>query len=163
MTSNGRPRASCANPRQTWVDPIQRAGEELVAGYQLIEEAWKKAEAKLALSHVPVDVRIKVGSGSLGDPENPFGDRTTYLGYVKLKNQWRICYIEEDDLYGGPPDEQFSTSCRPVTEIPVETRMEMFDWFEPLYNKVMEVTKSYVPRIKEKVTKFEVTLELIDL
>ena len=169
--SNGSARDSGANgpkkpaiQRLTWVDPMQKAGEELIASYQLIEEAWKKAEAKLALSHIPVEEKVKVGdTEDIGHPDNPLGERTKYLGYMKLKNQWRICYIEEDYLYCAPPEMENNVSCRPITESPVEIRLEMFDHFERLYNKVMEVTKGYAPRIKDKVMQFESALEMIDL
>jgi hypothetical protein len=139
-------------------DPIQQVGEEIVATYQQLEEAWKKAESILAAAHVPVDVKVKVGNYTHYHHEEPYGDSMMYLGYVKLKNQWRICYITETTWVQQPDDD---VECRPITECPVELRLEMMDWFPKLHEKVIKVTKDYVPKIKEKVAAFENTLRSI--
>jgi len=152
-------------PKPPSNDPIERAGEEILASYKLIEDAWKKAEAKLALAHVPVECKVEVSREPIGGgvEEPPYGEQTNYLGYLKIKDQWRICFIEECEFFVGHPDEQFQTSARPITEVAVETRLEMFDWFEKLYAEVLNQTASYVPKIKDRVAQFEAKLDLIDL
>ncbi len=144
------------------IDPIKKVGEEIIAGYQLIEEAWKRAEAKLALAHVPVDVKIKVRSGNIGDEPDADGRYTEFLSYVKIKNQWRICAIVEN-IYLNCAGSGVETDVRPITECPVQVRLDMFEWFPKLHEEVIKVTKSFVPVIKEKVAVFQNVLETIDL
>lgn len=160
---NGRARLSFKVLKQAPPDPMKQAGDELVATFGSIEEAWKKAEAKLAPSHVPVDVRVEVASGSIGSEMQPWGHFKEFLGYCKLKNQWRICWIREAQLYHEDPGSDEEYECKPVTDCHVALRLEMLDHFEKLYQEVMKVTKDYVPTIKEKLKKFEATLEFIDL
>jgi hypothetical protein len=171
MTLNGRLRKSSASEVPTpseselpfkfrKADPIKKAGEEIIAGYQLIEEAWKKAEAKLALAHVPLDVKVKIRAGDIGGEEQPHGSYTQFLGYVKIKNQWRICIVTESDFFNQPETEY---NYRPITECPVEERLDMFELFPKLYQEVIKVTKDFVPVIKDKVADFEKALETIDL
>lgn len=139
-------------------DPMKQAGDELAATLQMVEDAWKKAEAKLALSHVPVDVQVPFREESL----ECGGGFTEFLSYRKVKNQWRICWICSTEV-SPDPDVDHEVECRPITDCPVGQRLEMFQHFEKLYNEVMKVTKDYVPKIKEAVQKFEATLEYIDL
>ena len=170
MTLNGRLRKSSApevpasNSSQLpfkfkKADPIKKAGDEIIAGYQLIEEAWKKAEAKLALAHVPIDVKVKIRSGTIGSDEQPYGSYTQFLGYVKIKNQWRICIITESDFFDRP---EMEFEYRPITECPVQERLDMFELFPKLYQEVINVTKDFVPVIKDKVAEFEKSLGSID-
>ena len=44
---------------------------------------------------------------------------------------------------------------RPITECPVDTRIEMFAWFPKLFEESESVAKSYVPRINKAVEEFE--------
>src|SRR5687768_15470445 len=78
-------------------DEVRKAGEEITASYKLLEKAWKKAEAKLALAHVPEEVKVRVAGQSY-----PEGESVTYLAYSKVKGNWRICIIEVENYYPDP-------------------------------------------------------------
>lgn len=161
MASQSRASSAPKSQKPASTDVIERTGQELIESFKLIEEAWAKAEAKLALAHVPVDVKIKVEDGDFGD-DSPGEGYASFLGFVKQKSSWRICFITITTTY-PMGDERREYDCRPITECPVETRLEMFERFPELYEEVLKVAKSYVPKIKESVAKFEQTLLLLDL
>jgi hypothetical protein len=140
-------------------DPANSTAEQLLAEFQQVEQVWKKAEEKLATTHVPVDVRVKVSEGPIGNEECQFGEYTNFLAYSKVKGSRRICYVTENYYY---VEDQTELECRPVTECPVDVRIGMFDRFEALYREAESVRDSYVPKIREARAKFEKTLEFID-
>src|SRR5579863_9061425 len=94
-------------------------GEQLLACFKRIEDVWKRAEEKMASTHVPVDVRIKADDGPLlhdsptGCPSQ-YGVYARYLTYCKVKGTKRIC-VETIEETSNSIDED----CRPVTECPV--------------------------------------------
>ena len=141
---------------------IELSGRELIAQFKGIEEAWKKAEALLALSHVPTEVRILVRSWS-ENGDTPHGDERTYLAYCRVKNQWRICVTTETDwLPGQPEDDTTLVDTKPVVECPVDVRLEMFDWFDKLYQEVVKTAEEYVPKIIKAVNRFEKVLASLE-
>ena len=150
--------------RATTCDPseIELSGRELIAQFKGIEEAWKKAEALLSLSHVPSEARVKVGAYSIGPDESPQGEETVYLAYCRVKNQWRICVTTETEWYVGDPDERVSVETKPVVECPVDVRLEMFDWFDKLYHEVVKTAEEYVPKIIKAVNRFEKVLASLE-
>ena len=142
---------------------LSSTARQLLNEFQLIEEAWKKAEDKLAETHVPVDVRVKVKDGTIdADDGQVIGEYAHYLGYIKVKGNRRICWISEEVYFNQHEDEE-ETVCRPVVECPVDIRVEMFDWYPKLYAEAEAVAKSYVPKLREAREKFESTLKWIDL
>jgi hypothetical protein len=138
------------------------AADELLQEFQRIEDAWKRAEEKLAETRVPVDVRVKVKDSYIElDSGQPVAQETTYLSYSKIKGSRRICVATHYTCYSGQyPDEEDE---RPVTECPVDVRLEMFDSFQKLYDEANAVAKSYVPKIRDRVDRFLVDLQCIDL
>lgn len=142
---------------------IEFSGRDLLAQFKNLEDVWKKAEALLAKSHVPCEVSVKVRSGTLGSESEPEGVVTTYLAYCKVKNQWRIAVVEETEIFNCPPDfEGRSEESKPVTECPVDVRLEMLEWFDKLYTEVVKTTDRYVPKINGAVKKFEKVLASLD-
>jgi len=139
---------------------LTSSARQLLEEFQLIEAAWKKAEDKLADTHVPVDVRVKVKVGTMdANGGQVVGEYAHYLAYTKVKGSRRICWISEELYYNA--DEE--TVCKPVCECPVDIRVEMFDWYPKLYAEAEAVAKSYVPKLREAREKFESTLKFIDL
>lgn len=134
---------------------------QLLERFQRVERAWKKAEEILAATLVPIDVRVKVRDGLEEDGQGrPHGEYAHYLSFAKIKGSKRICW-EESTLHYGDPDSEWN--CRPIVECPVDIRLEMFNWYEKLYEEVKSVAKSYIPKIDEAVAKFELALEFIDI
>jgi hypothetical protein len=137
-------------------EPLSSTAQELLDCFKRIEAVWEKAESKLASTHVPIDVRVKVGDAMLGDEEQPDGQVVTYLAYCKHgKGGRRICLIDEYEYSYRPHGD---VEVRPITECPVESRLGMLDWFPKLFEEAESVAKSYVPKIKEALDKFESTL-----
>jgi hypothetical protein len=137
--------------------------DELLAQFHRIEQAWKVAEDKLAATHVPIDVRVKVSDKYIdGSYGNPIGESRIYLGYCKVKGNRRVCIIEECEFFNAHPDEVHE-DVKPITECPVDDRLDMFDSFQKLYDEAYAVSKSYVPKIKERVDKFEQSLQWVDI
>jgi hypothetical protein len=133
---------------------------ELLAQFKRIDEAWKKAEQILADTHVPIDVKIKVDEKAIVDDQfGTVGQAVRFLGYFKTKGSRRICVDRYTLRYSGSEDEEVT----PVTECSVDERIEMFDAFRRLYDEARAVADSYIPKIKERVDKFEVSLNFIDL
>lgn len=135
--------------------------QQLLSEFQLIEQAWKLAEEKLAETLVPIDVKVKVKSGTICDEDNGFqtiGDHEDSLAYVKAKGSRRICWVHEYTIYGNNPE----TVTRPVVECPVDLRIELFDHYERLYREAEAVAKSYVPKLREAREKFEKLLSKIN-
>ena len=78
---------------------LSSTARQLLEEFQLIEEAWKKAEDKLAETHVPIDVRVKVKDGTMDANDGQVvGEYAHYLAYIKVKGSRRICWISEEDL-----------------------------------------------------------------
>lgn len=145
-------------------DDIKKAGEEILVSYKVLEDVWKKAEEKLSFSHVPVNVKVKVGSGFIGSNLQPHGEETTYLGYGRVKGQWRICLVEEQIFYSGSDPEEMETSTwTPISEASVHWRMEMINHFPELCAEVVTITRKFVEELKKKATAFESSLNLFDL
>jgi hypothetical protein len=160
------PRKSSANsessaPTKPCDFDLQKVGEELISSYKMLEDVWNKAESLLSLAHVPQNVMVKVNTGYLEDEESgPYGEWVQYLAYVKLKSQWRICVIQQTDHYDRP---DYNHEHTPITECSVDIRLEMIEWFPKLREEVIKVTKSFVPKIKNKVAEFEALLEVLDI
>jgi hypothetical protein len=144
---------------------IAKVGNELTEHFQLIENAWKKAEELLALSHIPIDVRIHVKADHLyhdvpgGEPEQCYADVMTFISYCKTRTGWKICWVQETD-YAQHPDTQVEQKL--ISECSTETRLEMFEHFPALYAAVVKRVKEYMPKIREKVTSFEAVLGSLD-
>jgi hypothetical protein len=141
--------------------PFVSTADQLLEQFQRVEKAWKMAEDKLASTHVPIDVRVKVGSYTDyadDDPHEqyPIAEMTTYLGYCRVKGARRICEVVRRDFIQGPPE--FDESITPIVECPVDDRLAMFDTFQRLYDEALAVSKAYVSNIKEKVDQFEQSL-----
>jgi hypothetical protein len=135
---------------------------ELLEQFKRIEEAWKKAEEKLASTHVPIDVRIKVDEDYDMEPDGgPIGKQEVFLNYCKAKGARRICLVNRYIEF--PADGSYREESTPITECPVDQRLEMFDHFEKLYDHCKAVADSYVPKIKERVDQFEKSLEMIGI
>ena len=134
--------------------------QQLLEEFQLIEQVWKKAEDKLAETHVPVDVRIKVKDGVIENGSAVFGEFSHYLAYTKVKGTRRVCWISEEVYYNENDEEAI---VKPVVECPVDVRVEMFDWYPKLYAEAEAVAKSYVPKLREAREKFEASLMWVDL
>jgi hypothetical protein len=132
--------------------------DELLAQFKRIEQAWKTAEDKLAAILVPVDVRIKV------DEEDEFVQgvgvvriHVRYLAYCKVEGSRRVCVVHYTYSYrsylGLDPDEpEVREETTPVTECPVDERLEMFDWFQKLYDEAKTVAG--IAAIRDRVDKF---------
>ena len=134
--------------------------DQLLDEFQRIEQAWRRAEEKLAETRVPIDVRIKVKEGGIYDDDerSQIGCYTHYLAYTKVKGNRRICW-ECDRAFSQHEESE----CKPVAEMPVDIRIEMFDHFASLYRDAESVAKSYLPKLQAAREKFENTLEWIDL
>jgi hypothetical protein len=150
---NGQARMTTASP----------TADELLTQFQRIERAWQAAEEKLAATHVPIDVRVKVRDEWIGPPCSVAGEMVVYLAYCKVKGNRRVCVIEESTFHNAYPGEEQEVDVKPVTECPVDVRLEMFDAFKKLYDEANAVAKSYVPKIRERVDQFEASLQWIDL
>jgi hypothetical protein len=160
--SSERKSSAIAKPSKSISTDVDLAGKEIIEGFKAIEEAWKKAEAVLLRAHCPSDVKIKVDYGALGHEDHIYGEFVTYLGYLKLRNGWRICLIEEELDYRDP-SEEWRTQLTPITEAPVEKRVEMMDHFDKLAEEVVKVARSMAPNLKKKAAEFEAKLILMEL
>ena len=115
---------------------------------------------------MPIDVRVKVGDGPIQDDEDDNGSSGTYtsfLSYCKIKGQRRICLVVYETRYNSPNSPYPDVDIKPIAECPVDVRIRMFDVFSRLYIEAESVAKSYVPKLKEAVEKFEKSLQWIDL
>jgi hypothetical protein len=152
--------ADCLNPPQPLPntppkDSLAQAGEEIVACYRQIEEAWTRAEIRLAAAHPPAEVRIMVRAPDY-NPDSPTHCSPLFLAYARYKGEWRICVIE------GGLSQLDDDSYRAVTECPVEQRLAMFDHFVRLHDEVLKTTKDYVPKVRDRVARFLASLEALD-
>jgi hypothetical protein len=142
-------------------DNLSSTARQLLREFQLIDQVWKKAEDKLAETHVPIDIRVKIRDGNINANDgHVIGEYVQYLGYNKVKGNRRICWIIEQDFFSG---ENEDAVYKPITECPVDVRVEMFDWYAKLYAEAEAVAKSYVPKLQEAREKFESKLKWIDL
>lgn len=140
-------------------DDLKKAGEEILGSYKVLEEAWKKAEEKLLPAHVPSNVKVEVDYQTHAGGEDYY-----YLGYGKIKGQWKICLVE-DTIH---PDEEREEDCdygkwTPIAEASVYWRMEMIKHFPALAAEVVAVTRKYVNDIKKQAADFEKSLTLFEL
>ena len=143
---------------------VEYSGHDLLAQFSRLEEAWKKAEALLASSHVPCEVRVQVSCHSVSNDIGPNERVTTYLAYRKVKGKWRISVVEETE-FPDVPDEvglEPQIETKPVVECPVDVRLEMLDWFDKLYAEVVLATDRYVPKIAKAIKKFEEHLAALE-
>ncbi len=132
---------------------LAAAGNELLECYKEIAEAWVKAEQLLSLSHVPKEVRVLVHDFGHNE-ESP--EESIYLGYVRLGGQWRICEVTVEI------DCQNESYERAIEDCPLDVRLEMLDHFDKLYAEVLKTTKDYVPKVKDRVSKFLASLEALN-
>jgi hypothetical protein len=106
--------------------------DELMTQFQRIERAWQAAEEKLAATRVPIDVRVKVMGDHLTVGMNIVGELQRHLAYCKIKGSRRVCVIEETQYYNTDPTD-WEEVVKPITECPVDVRLEMFDSFTKMY------------------------------
>src|SRR5687767_13436788 len=83
--------------------PLSSA-DDLLAMFKRVEDAWAKAEQKLAETRVPVDVRVTVSVDPIEDEEREDEERivgvsTSYLAYCRVKGSRRICYGETREYH----------------------------------------------------------------
>jgi len=139
----------------------QSTGEELRYEFQQIQLAWEMAEEKLHLTRIPIDIQVEVGSGPIYDdtPEQ-VGNYTTWLAYQKCKGKWRICWVKHETFLDGTENDY---EIKPVVETPIDTRIEMFDHYDTLYEHAEAICKSYVPKLREAREKFLERLGPVDM
>lgn len=143
-------------------DDIKRAGNEILSSYKALEAVWKKAEEVLSHAHVPEDVKVQVSEEYIGSGDEPSGKEIFYLGYARMKGQWRICLAvqeQEWDLPGG----SIRWTWTPIAEASVEWRMVMVQHFPALAAEVVATTRRYINDIQAKAKELETALDLLDL
>jgi hypothetical protein len=141
-----------------WNLDTPSTAEQLLEQFTRIEQAWKKAEERIASTHCPIDVRVNVSKEWIyGSNDCIQGETRTYLAYFRVKGSRRICFVVESRF--DHPEIHPVLDSKPITEMPVDIRLEMFDHFQQLFDEVETVSKSYVPKIKERVDRFEAELD----
>lgn len=129
--------------------------EALSKRYKELNKLWEDAEKDLKQIPIPVDVSFCYKSVSADPPDEPRGEEIhDYLGFVRSKGGWRICYGSSHD--GFP---QYEIDWKPITESGVDLRLEAVPHIGKLRELVLKVAEECVPKLDEAIAALRSTLQ----
>jgi hypothetical protein len=131
----------------------QQVVEALGKRYKQLNALWEAAEASLKKIPIPLDVPLLLKSYD-ADPARPGEQIRTYLGFVRSKGGWRICYCTEHD--GFP---QYDNDWKPITECSVDIRLEAVPRIGELRELVLKKAEECVPTLDKAIEDLRNTLE----
>jgi hypothetical protein len=130
--------------------------EALGKRYRELNNLWENAENDLKQIPIPVDVSYCYKSISADkDHHQPRGEMIhSYLGFVKSKGGWRICYGSSHD---GFPEHDLDW--KPITECSVDLRLEAVPYTGKLREVVLKAAEECVPKLDAAIADLRSTLQ----
>jgi hypothetical protein len=124
----------------------KQLAEALGKRYSELSKLWEDAEADLREIPIPVDVRFCYRS-VITDAAKPGEDQIhSYLGFVRSKGGWRICYGTAD------VPSQFEIEWKPITECRVDIRLEAVPHIGKLRELVLKAGEECVPALDKAIS-----------
>jgi hypothetical protein len=121
--------------------------------YKDLNKLWEEAEADLKQIPIPVDVPYRYKSNFADHPVGPGPQIHDYLGFVKSKGGWRICYGSLHDAF---PEQDFDW--KPITECTYDHRIQALPHIEKLREKVLKQAEECVVTLDKAIAHVRKTL-----
>jgi hypothetical protein len=133
------------SPKKLGID--LRSSDPLLDAYDALDAAWRKAEKDFAAMQVPVPVAHEISKWL---DQQPFisGPETLLLAWTRYQNQWRICYVRRTQPLGNA---FWNEETKPITECPMEIRVQLASELRPLREKMVEARSNYYSNVLEAI------------
>jgi hypothetical protein len=132
----------------------KQAVEVLGKRYKELNKLWENAEADLKEIPVPVDVKFCYESVSADPKHTDEYQIHLYLGFVRSKGGWRICFGYQHETF---PEDGFDW--KPITECRVDIRLEAVPHIGKLRELVLKAAEDCVPTLDKAIADFRTTVE----
>ena len=119
--------------------------EALNRRYDELNKLWEAAEKRLKRIPIPMDVTHCYRLQPYSDDPQEYRQIEHHLGFAKHYGGWRLCYcsIVQDR------DDDFDW--KPISECPLDIRIEAVCEVDKLHKKVVEKAKECVPTIDQAI------------
>lgn len=120
--------------------------------FEKLNQAWGEIDDFFRRNGVLVGCFVPVGYYYEDDRHDmqPIGEYV--LGIQKIKGSWRVCYGTFDYRHAS------EISWTPVTECPIQERMDLLESVALLFGKVVETNEKYLEEIDAAVRKSDQVL-----
>jgi hypothetical protein len=138
-------------------DEINKA---LEARFSQINSAIEAHEAKLKGMMVPRDVWVMYASCEDFDYQYQAaaGEYQSYIGLIKQKGAWRLCYANHYESYsGGYPDEDLDW--KPLVESSIEDRLKAAPHLDKLREAIVNSKEKLVPELEKAISTLAKSLD----
>jgi hypothetical protein len=128
--------------------------ESLDRRYKELNKLWEDAEADLKEIPIPVDVKFCYESID-ADMSRPGEHQIhSYLGFVRSKGGWRICFGADHDAFP-----LVDIDWKPITECRVDIRMEAVPHLGKLRELVLKAAEDCLPTLDKAISDLRSTLQ----
>jgi len=127
------------------------------AYFDKLDSLWTQAEDELAAMQLSVSVQIEINTEDRvsGSTRQLFWRDATYLGWQKIKMDWRICVgTRTDYLNTNWPTLEW----KPIAECPREQRIELAEHYRVLKAKAKEVRDKFISHAEAAIASIEQAL-----
>ncbi len=82
------------------------------------------------------------------DHRNCIGEINWYVGMIKMKGGWRLCYANEHEHYNWPDE---SIDWKPLVECSIEQRIDAVPHIKTLREAIVKSKESLVPELEKAI------------
>lgn len=136
-------------PEMTVDERNDELNEALTTRLEQLNAAIEEHETRFKTMGLARDAKHVYRSHSMEDNQrNCIGEVNWYVGMIKLKGGWRLCYAHDHEHYSYPND---TVSWKPLVECSIEERIDAVPNIGALREAIVKSKESLVPELEKAI------------
>ncbi|TWT97264.1 hypothetical protein [Neorhodopirellula pilleata] len=136
-------------PEMTIDERNEELNEALTARLEQLKAVIEDQENQFKAMRLACDAMHAYRSeGMEDDQRNCIGEINWYVGMIKLKGGWRLCYAKDHEHYSWPGE---SIDWKPLVDCSIEERIDAVPHIGALREAIVKSKESLVPELEKAI------------
>lgn len=136
-------------PEMTIDERNEELNEALTARLEQLKTAIEEYEKQFKAMKLARDAKHVYRSRTMEDEQrNCIGEINWYVGMIKLKGGWRLCYAHDHEHYSYPDE---TIDWKPLVECSIEERIDAVSHIGALREAIVKSKESLVPELEKAI------------
>jgi hypothetical protein len=136
-------------PEMTIDERNENLNEALTTRLEQLKAAIEEQESQLKAMRLACDAKHAYHSETMEDEQrNCIGEINWYVGMIKLKGGWRLCYAKDYEHYSWPGE---SIDWKPLVDCSIEERIDAVPHIGALREAIVKSKESLVPELEKAI------------